>query len=40
MAWEPIIAEWNGSISKEAIREAIQLALPIQMQRAGNVSDG
>ncbi len=26
MAWETIIDEWNGSISKEAIREAIQLA--------------
>lgn len=24
MAWDTIIEEWNGSISKEAIREAIQ----------------
>ena len=26
MAWETIIDEWNGRISKEAIREAVQLA--------------
>lgn len=26
MAWETIIDEWNDSISKEAIREAVQLA--------------
>ena len=26
MAWETIIEEWNGSISKEAISEAVQLA--------------
>jgi len=26
MAWEAIIEEWNGSISKEAIAEAVQLA--------------
>jgi len=26
MAWDSIIDEWNGSISKEAIREAVQLA--------------
>ena len=26
MAWETIVDEWNGSISKEAIREAIELA--------------
>jgi uncharacterized protein (DUF433 family) len=26
MAWETIIEEWSGSISKEAIREAVQLA--------------
>ncbi|MEB2334115.1 MAG: DUF433 domain-containing protein [Anaerolineaceae bacterium] len=26
MAWETIIEEWNDSISKEAIQEAIQLA--------------
>ncbi|MFN8461226.1 MAG: DUF433 domain-containing protein [Anaerolineales bacterium] len=27
MAWETIIEEWNDSISKEAIQEAIQLAV-------------
>jgi len=26
MAWETIIEEWNNSVTKEAIREAIQLA--------------
>ncbi len=26
MAWETIIEEWNNSITKEAIREAVQLA--------------
>lgn len=26
MAWEAIIEEWNGSISREAIAEAVQLA--------------
>lgn len=26
MAWEAIIEEWNGSITKEAIAEAVQLA--------------
>ncbi len=26
MAWESIIQEWHGSISKEAIAEAVQLA--------------
>ncbi|MCC6298926.1 MAG: DUF433 domain-containing protein [Anaerolineales bacterium] len=26
MAWESIIEEWNDSITKEAIQEAIQLA--------------
>lgn len=26
MAWESIIEEWNDSITKEAIREAVELA--------------
>jgi len=26
MAWETIIEEWNNSITKEAIEEAVQLA--------------
>lgn len=26
MAWEAIIEEWNGSITKEAIAEVVQLA--------------
>ena len=32
MDWEAIIDEWNRSISKEAIREAVQLLfLPLNM---------
>ncbi len=27
MAWEAIIEEWNGSITEEAIAEAVQLAI-------------
>ncbi len=26
MAWESIVEEWNDSITKEAIREAVELA--------------
>jgi uncharacterized protein (DUF433 family) len=26
MAWETIIEEWNNTVSKEAIQEAVQLA--------------
>jgi len=26
MAWETIIEEWNNSIAKDAIQEAVQLA--------------
>jgi len=26
MAWESIIDEWNGAVSKQAIREAVELA--------------
>lgn len=26
LAWETIVSEWRGSISQEAIREAIQLS--------------
>lgn len=26
MAWETIIEEWNGSVTKDAITEAVQLA--------------
>ena len=34
MAWETIIDEWNGSISKEAIREAVQLASQALLRHA------
>lgn len=26
MAWETIVDEWNGSITRDAIREAVELA--------------
>lgn len=34
MAWETIIDEWNGSISKDAIREAVQLASQALLRHA------
>lgn len=34
MAWESIIDEWNGSISAEAISEAIQLASQALLKHA------
>lgn len=32
MAWETIVEEWNDSITKEAIREAVELASPAHTQ--------
>ncbi len=32
MAWETIIEDWNGSITKDAIREAVQLASQALLQ--------
>lgn len=34
MAWEAIIEEWNGSITKEAIAEAVQLAARALLKHA------
>ena len=34
MAWDSIIDDWNGSISKEAIREAVQLASQALLRHA------
>ncbi|HUT95870.1 MAG TPA: DUF433 domain-containing protein [Thermoguttaceae bacterium] len=34
MAWETIVEEWNHSISKEAIREAVQLASQALLKHA------
>ena len=34
MAWETIIEEWNASITKEAIREAVQLASQALLKHA------
>ncbi|MBI4736441.1 MAG: DUF433 domain-containing protein [candidate division NC10 bacterium] len=32
MAWETIVEEWNDSITKEAIREAVEPASPARTQ--------
>jgi len=34
MAWETIIEEWNGSITREAITEAVQLAREALLKHA------
>jgi len=34
MAWETIIAEWNGHVTAEAIREAVQLAREALLRHA------
>jgi uncharacterized protein (DUF433 family) len=34
MAWETIIDEWNDSITKEAIREAVRLASQALLKHA------
>jgi uncharacterized protein (DUF433 family) len=36
MAWETIIEEWNGSISREAITEAVQLAREALLKHAND----
>jgi len=34
MAWETIVEEWNDSITKDAIREAVQLASQALLKHA------
>ena len=34
MAWETIVEEWNHSITKEAIREAVELASQALLKHA------
>ena len=34
MAWETIVAEWLGSVSKEAIAEAMRLAMQAFVEHA------
>jgi hypothetical protein len=34
VAWETIIEEWNRSVTKEAIREAVQLASQALLRHA------
>ena len=36
MAWETIIEEWNDSITKDAIKEAVQLATHALLEHAGD----
>ncbi len=38
MAWEAIIEDWNGSITKEAIAEAVQLASQALLKHADEFS--
>jgi uncharacterized protein (DUF433 family) len=38
MAWEAIIEEWNGSITAEAIAEAVQLASQALLKHADDFS--
>ena len=45
VAWEAIIEEWNGNITKEAIAEAVQLATQALLKHAAKfvvetMSDG
>jgi uncharacterized protein (DUF433 family) len=34
MAWETIVEEWRGSVSKEAIAESVRLAMQAFMEHA------
>ncbi len=36
VAWDTIIAEWNSSVSKEAIQEAVQLASQALLKHVGD----
>jgi uncharacterized protein (DUF433 family) len=36
VAWETIIAEWNSSVSKEAIQEAVQLPSQALLKHVGD----
>jgi uncharacterized protein (DUF433 family) len=36
MAWETVIQEWHGSISREAIAEALQLATRALLEHVGD----
>jgi uncharacterized protein (DUF433 family) len=38
IAWDTIIAEWNGSVSKEAIQEAVQLASQALLKHVDEVT--
>jgi uncharacterized protein (DUF433 family) len=40
MAWEAIIEEWNGSITEEAIAEAVQLATQALLKHADELVIG
>jgi hypothetical protein len=34
MAWEAVVEEWRGSVSKDAIAEAVRLAMQAFMDHA------
>ncbi len=38
MAWESIVEEWNGSVSKDAIAEAVQLSSKAFLEHAQDYS--
>jgi uncharacterized protein (DUF433 family) len=38
MAWEAIVEEWRGSVSKDAIAEAVRLAMQAFVDHAEEVS--
>ncbi len=40
MAWETIVAEWRGSVTHEAISEAVHLATEALRDRAGESKFG
>lgn len=37
MAWEAIIEEWHGSLTREAITEAVRLAREVLVAHAGEL---
>ncbi len=39
LAWETIIEDWDGAISKEAISEAVRLARESLLERAARLTE-
>jgi len=40
IAWETIVQEWRGNVTKEAIAEAVQLASPCSPDRSRHWAKG